>query len=78
MKTTATPLRFWTPGHRPGDGDGLPHALVCGCAGLRGTLTGAVTPGPGTLLGFFWGEVVTVRGRPRFGNLMLARLVREA
>lgn len=48
------------------------HALICGCAGLKGIL-----PQPLDAAGcglFLFGEVATVDGVSRFGNLMLSRL----
>ena len=54
-----------------------PNALVFGCAGLRSLLDAPVTMGEGTLTGFMFGELVTLDGRPQFGNLMAVRLVRE-
>jgi hypothetical protein len=53
-----------------------PDALVFGCAGLRGLLDAPLPVGPGTLAGFMFGELVTLDGRPQFGNLMAVRLVR--
>jgi len=52
-------------------------ALVFGCAGLRSLLDAPLPVAPGTLAGFMFGELVTVDGRPQFGNLMAARLARE-
>lgn len=55
-----------------------PSALVFGCAGLRGLLDAPLVPGGvGGLTGFLFGELVTLAGRPQFGNLMAARLVRR-
>ena len=54
-----------------------PNALVFGCAGLRGLLDAPLTVGEGTLTGFMFGELVTLDGQPKFGNLMAVRLVRE-
>lgn len=56
----------------------VPNTLVFGCAGLRGLLDAPLPVAPGTLVGFMFGELVTLGGRPQFGNLMAARLVREA
>jgi hypothetical protein len=55
-----------------------PNALVFGCAGLRSLLDAPLPVAPGTLVGFMFGELVTLGGRPQFGNLMAVRLVREA
>ena len=55
-----------------------PNALVFGCAGLRSLLDAPLPVAPGTLVGFMFGELVTLDGRPQFGNLMAARLVRKA
>ena len=55
----------------------VPNALVFGCAGLRSLLDAPLPVAPGTLAGFMFGELVTIGGRPQFGNLMAARLVRE-
>jgi hypothetical protein len=54
-----------------------PGALVFGCAGLRSLLDSRLATGRGTLAGFMFGELVTLDGRPQFGNLMAARLKRE-
>jgi len=49
-----------------------PHAIVFGCAGLKGILPHALTsPGLGL---FMFGEVCTVDGHSDFGNLMLSKL----
>ncbi len=53
----------------------VPNALVFSCAGLRGLLDAPLTVAPGTLVGFMFGELVTVADRPQFGNLMAARLL---
>ena len=54
-----------------------PTALICGCAGLKGILPGPMEAA-GTGL-FLFGEVCTVDGKSRFGNLMLSKLcVQEA
>jgi hypothetical protein len=53
----------------------VPGALVFGCAGLRGLLDAPIAVAPGALAGFVFGELVTLEGQPRFGNLMAARLV---
>jgi hypothetical protein len=55
-----------------------PNALVFGCAGLRSLLDAPLPVAPGTLVGFMFGELVTLDGRPQFGNLMAVRLVRNA
>ena len=55
----------------------VPDALVFGCAGLRGLLHAPLPVAPGTLVGFMFGELVTLAGRPQFGNLMAVKLVRE-
>lgn len=47
-------------------------ALICGCAGLKGTLTKPIES-RGTGL-FLFGEVCTINGVSRFGNLMLSKL----
>ncbi len=49
-----------------------PTALICGCAGLKGILPAPLSS-PGTGL-FLFGEVCTVEGQSRFGNLMLSKL----
>ena len=47
-------------------------ALVCGCAGLKGILKAPMnTRGTGL---FLFGEVCTVNGVSKFGNLMLSKL----
>lgn len=56
----------------------VPGALVFGCAGLRSLLDTPLQVGPGTLVGFMFGELVTLEGRAQFGNLMAARLRRCA
>lgn len=56
----------------------VPNTLVFGCAGLRGLLDAPLPVAPGTLVGFMFGELVTLDGRPQFGNLLAARLLREA
>jgi len=53
----------------------VPNALVFGCAGLRSLLDAPLPVAPGTLAGFMFGELVTIDGRPQFGNLMAARLM---
>jgi hypothetical protein len=55
-----------------------PNALVFGCAGLRSLFDAPLPIGSGTLVGFMFGELVTRAGRPQFGNLMAARLVRKS
>ncbi len=55
----------------------VPNALVFGCAGLRSLLRAPLAVGEGTLAGFLFGELVTLGGRPQFGNLMASRLVAE-
>jgi hypothetical protein len=52
----------------------VPNTLVFGCAGLRGLLDVPLPVAPGTLVGFMFGELVTLAGHPQFGNLMAARL----
>ena len=54
-----------------------PNALVFGCAGLRGLLDAPFATGDNSLAGFMFGELVTLAGRPQFGNLMAARLARQ-
>lgn len=49
-----------------------PTALICGCAGLKGILPQPIVS-PGTGL-FLFGEVATLAGESRFGNLMLSKL----
>lgn len=53
----------------------VPGALVFGCAGLRSLLDAPITVAPATLVGFMFGELVTLAGCPQFGNLMASRLV---
>ncbi len=53
----------------------VPNALVFGCAGLRSLLDAPLPVAPGTLVGFMFGELVTLDNRPQFGNLMAARLM---
>ena len=49
-----------------------PHAVVFGCAGLKGILpTNISAPGLGL---FMFGEVCTMGARSDFGNLMLSKL----
>jgi hypothetical protein len=52
-----------------------PHALVFGCAGLSSLLDAPLATGSGSLAGFMFGELLTIAGRPQFGNLMASRLV---
>ena len=54
-----------------------PDALVFGCAGLRGLLETPFETGARSLAGFMFGELVTLAGRPQFGNLMATRLIRK-
>jgi hypothetical protein len=54
-----------------------PNVLIFGCAGLRSLIDAPFEPGTGSLAGFMFGELVTIAGRPQFGNLMAARLVRQ-
>jgi len=54
-----------------------PNALVFGCAGLRSLLDAPVETGQGSIAGFMFGELVTLAGRPQFGNLMAVRLLRK-
>ncbi|MEI7437145.1 MAG: hypothetical protein WCL16_10120 [bacterium] len=49
-------------------------ALVFGCAGLRSLLDAPLLVAAGNLVGFMFGELVTIGGRPQFGNLMASRL----
>lgn len=56
----------------------VPNALVFGCAGLRSLLDVPLQVAAGSLVGFMFGELVTLDGRPQFGNLMAVRLVQEA
>ncbi len=51
-------------------------ALICACAGLAGRQRSLPVPGSGSLVGFCWGEVAPVAGRPVFANLLCARLRR--
>jgi hypothetical protein len=53
-------------------------ALVFGCAGLRSLLDAPLPVPQGSLATFLFGELVTLDGRPQFGNLMASRLLREA
>ncbi len=53
-----------------------PHSIVFGCAGLRGVMDQPFEVPETNLAGFLFGELVTVAGQPRFGNLMAARLRR--
>jgi hypothetical protein len=55
----------------------VPNALVFGCAGLRSLLDGPFTIAPGSLVGFMFGELMPIAGRPQFCNLMAVRLVRQ-
>lgn len=50
-----------------------PHGLICGCAGLKGILPHPLSVSAGCGL-FLFGEVATVNGISRFGNLMLSKL----
>jgi hypothetical protein len=52
----------------------VPDALVFGCAGLRSLLDAPLPVAPGTLVGFMFGELVTLDGHSQFGNLMAVRL----
>jgi len=52
-----------------------PNALVFGCAGLSSLLDAPLATGSGSLAGFMFGELLTIAGRPQFGNLMASRLV---
>lgn len=52
-------------------------SLVFGCAGLRSLLDKQIETGRGTLAGFMFGELVTLKDTPMFGNLMLAKLVKN-
>lgn len=54
---------------------GEPNAVVFGCAGLRSLLDAPIEPGPGSVAGFMFGELVTLAGQPQFGNLMAVRLL---
>lgn len=54
---------------------GEPNAAVFGCAGLRSLLDAPLEPGPGSVAGFMFGELVTLAGQPQFGNLMAVRLL---
>jgi hypothetical protein len=51
-----------------------PDTLVFGCAGLRGLLDEPLAVASGTLVGFMFGELVSLANGPQFGNLMAARL----
>jgi len=51
-----------------------PNAVVFACAGLRGLVNAPPGIGKDTLVGFMFGELVTLANRPQFGNLMVARL----
>jgi hypothetical protein len=55
-----------------------PDSLIFGCAGLRSLLDDPICVAEGTLAGFMFGELVTLEGCPRFGNLMAARLARTS
>ena len=50
-------------------------ALVFGCAGLRALLDAPLAVAEGTLVGFMFGELVTLGDRAQFGNLMAVRLL---
>ena len=50
------------------------RSLVIGCAGIRSLIVEPLTSGKNSLVGFLFGEVVTCKTQPMFGNLMLARL----
>ncbi len=52
-----------------------PNSLVFGCAGLRSLLDAPLAIGSDSHAGFMFGELVTLAGRPQFGNLMASRLV---
>jgi hypothetical protein len=52
----------------------VPDALVFGCAGLRSLLDAPLPVAAGSLVGFMFGELVTLDGHPQFGNLMAVRL----
>jgi len=51
-----------------------PQTLVFGCAGLRSLLHAPVQVGNRVLAGFMFGELVTLKARPQFANLMGSRL----
>ena len=48
--------------------------IAFGCAGLRSLFEAPLPVASGTLVGFMFGELVTLGGCPQFGNLMAARL----
>lgn len=49
-------------------------ALVFGCAGLRSLLDAPLPVAAGSLVGFMFGELVTLDGHSQFGNLNVVRL----
>lgn len=52
----------------------VPNALVFGCAGLRSLLDAPLPVAAGSLVGFMFGELVTLDGHSQFGSLMAVRL----
>ncbi|TVQ38129.1 MAG: hypothetical protein EA384_10310 [Spirochaetaceae bacterium] len=51
-----------------------PNSIVFGCAGLARLLRSAPQAGPGSLIAFMHGEVVTAANECQLGNLMVNRL----
>jgi len=50
------------------------QSLIIGCAGIRSLVQKPLITGNQSLAGFLFGELVTCKNQPMFGNLMLARL----
>jgi hypothetical protein len=50
------------------------RVLIFGCAGIRSLIKTPLYTGRNSLAGFMFGELVTLKSNPMFGNLMLAKL----
>lgn len=50
------------------------NSILFGCAGLKSIIDFDFKIGKNSLIGFFWGEVVTL-GEPCFANLMMSKIV---
>jgi hypothetical protein len=51
------------------------NSLILGCAGLRSLIEQPIKTGEKSLIGFLFGELITLCDHPMLGNLMLTKLI---
>ena len=50
------------------------HSLIFGCAGIRSLIQKPLFTGQNSIAGFMFGEIVSVKHKAAFGNLMLTKI----